>query len=112
MSAFVANITIEQGTDFETSYNIFDPNSQAAVDVSSYSVISRMKHSYYADTFINLNATFVSQVFGIVRIKLTALESKNIKPGRYVYDIILVSPGGIKKRVVEGVAEVIPGVTL
>lgn len=112
MSAFVANITIEQGTDFETSYNVFDPNSQAAVNISGYSIQARMKHSYFTESYINLNPIFVNQIFGIVRIKLTAEETKVIRAGRYVYDVVLVSPGGIKKRVVEGVAEVVPGVTL
>ena len=35
-----------------------------------------------------------------------------MKPGRYVYDVEITSPGGVTTRVVEGQVEVTAGVTL
>ena len=47
---------------------------------------------------------------GLINVALAATTTASIKPGRYVYDIV-VTTGDIKTRVVEGSALVREGVT-
>jgi len=35
-----------------------------------------------------------------------------MKSGRYVYDVVITSPSGLKTRVLEGTVSVLEGVTL
>jgi hypothetical protein len=46
-----------------------------------------------------------------VRIALTDTITRRIKPGRYIYDIILTDANGLKERVVEGSVLVREGAT-
>ena len=42
---------------------------------------------------------------------MTAANTANLTPGRYVYDLLITSPTNVKTRVVEGIATVLPSVT-
>ena len=42
---------------------------------------------------------------------MTAANTANLTPGRYVYDLLITSPTSVKTRVVEGIATVLPSVT-
>jgi hypothetical protein len=44
-------------------------------------------------------------------LTVTDTVTTALSPGRYVYDLIVTSSGGLKTRVVEGQAIVTPGVT-
>ena len=48
---------------------------------------------------------------GEVTISMTAANTANISPGRYLYDILLTAPDGTRTRVVEGIVNVLAGVT-
>ena len=64
-----------------------------------------------SSTAINFTSSIVSpQTSGKILILLTAAETTNIKPGRYVYDV-LITTGPTKTRVIEGMVLVRDGVT-
>jgi hypothetical protein len=42
---------------------------------------------------------------------MTAANTANLTPGRYVYDLLITSPTNIKTRVVEGIVTLLPSVT-
>jgi len=48
---------------------------------------------------------------GKILILLSSADTVNIKPGRYVYDIVITDSFGIKNRVIEGMVLVREGVT-
>jgi len=48
---------------------------------------------------------------GRITLSLTSEETKNLKPGRYLYDVLVTDPYSIKSRVVEGNVLVREGVT-
>jgi hypothetical protein len=48
---------------------------------------------------------------GKISISLSSEDTTNIKPGRYVYDIIITDPFGFKTRVIEGMILLREGVT-
>ena len=62
------------------------------------------------------SATFTTAISnpttdGQVTLSMTDTVTTALSPGRYVYDLIVTSSGGLKTRVVEGQAIVTPGVT-
>jgi hypothetical protein len=48
---------------------------------------------------------------GVITLSLTATETAALAAGRYVYDLELVSSGGVVTRLLEGVVTVSPEVT-
>ena len=48
---------------------------------------------------------------GKILIRLTAAQTTVIKPGRYVYDVVITDSFGVKNRVIEGMVLVTEGVT-
>ena len=70
-----------------------------------------MKKSYYTSTSVPLSVSFTNRPEGVITLSLPASVTTTLSPKRYVYDIILTSPGGVKTRVIEGIATVTPGVT-
>lgn len=111
MSSY-SNITIEQGTSFETTVDVVD-GVGGAYDLTDLSAKCSMKKSYYTSASHTINAeVFGDPLNGQVRIYLSPAESNAIKSGRYVYDIIVYNDTQtIAERVIEGIVNLTPGST-
>lgn len=108
--ATVANIFMDQGSDFSNIITVTDKNGQP-LNLAGYSVASQLRKSYNSSTAYNFNATiFVAQA-GKVRIQMTASQSEQIPPGRYLYDVEVTSSTGARTRVVEGIVTITPQIT-
>jgi hypothetical protein len=105
-----ANIFIDQGSNYSNIITVTG-TSGAALDLTGYTVASQMRKSFASSTAFSLNPTIYNAVNGQVRMNLTAGQSEAITPGRYLYDLEITSSGGVKTRVVEGVATVTPQIT-
>jgi len=111
MSAITINIVIEQGSDFAATFTIKNADN-SYLNLLGFTAESKMKKSYYTSSnSVPLNITFVDRAKGIIKLSLSSTVTTTLKPKRYVYDIVLTSPSGIKTRVIEGIATVTPGVT-
>jgi len=44
-------------------------------------------------------------------LSMTSANTGALTPGRYLYDLLITSEGGTKTRVIEGIVNVLPGVT-
>ena len=110
MAAYVSNIVIDVGTDFIQTFNLED-SGNAPLDLTSYTGSSLMKkHPSSLTTTATFAVSFPSPTQGQLRISLGSTVTNGLKPGRYVYDV-LISDGSIKTRVVECSAIVTAGVT-
>ena len=110
MAAYVSNIVIDVGTDFIQTFNLED-SGNANLDLTNYTGSSLMKkHPSSLTTTATFAVSFPSPTQGQLRISLGSTVTNGLKPGRYVYDV-LISDGSIKTRVVEGSAIVTAGVT-
>lgn len=108
--AIKANITIDQGTDFEAVIDVSDVNGQP-YNLTGYVAASQMRKNYATSSAA---ATFSATHNGVVgQITLTLAKSitTDLEPGRYMYDVEITSPGGATTRVVEGTVTVTPGIT-
>ena len=104
-----ANLVIDQGADFSTVISIADLNDQA-IDLSNYTGAAQIRKHYTSSNSVNFSVN-VDGVTGEVTLALTAVQTEAMQGGRYVYDLEIISPTGVKSRIVEGISTVTPGVT-
>ncbi len=110
MAVFVSNITIEQGFDFDTSFQLEDTRTNTPLVLLNASAEGMLRKSYTSKNAVSFASSVTEAESGIISISLTADQTVNIKAGRYVYDIKITS-GGAEYKAVEGSAIVRPGVT-
>ena len=70
-----------------------------------------MRKSFYSSTANNFTATVTDNSSGEITLTMTAAETANLKPGRYVYDLLITDDAGTKSRIIEGIVSVTPGTT-
>lgn len=104
-----ANIIIDQGTTFTTSINLTDDNGDA-IDLTGYTGSSQMRKHYTSSNSQSFTVS-LSNTSGVVSLSLTATQTANLAPGRYVYDVEVVSGANVVSRIVEGIVTVTPEVT-
>ena len=82
-------------------------------DLTDYAAKSQIKKSYYST---NASADFVITInepgSGVVIISLDSANTANISAGRYVYDVIIKNSSNNVTRVLEGIVNVLPQVTV
>jgi gamma-glutamylcysteine synthetase len=110
MSARVVNIVIPQGADYQNSF-LLEDNNNAPIVLSNYSGICHIKKHPSSKNKIVVNVSFPNPTLGEVKISVASTVTSNIKPGKYVYDVLLTDNSGKKVRVVEGIATVTAGVS-
>lgn len=111
MAVYVSNIVIEQGFDFDTSFQLEDTRSNSFLDLSGSSSSATLKKTYSSSLSVSFASTITSPLEGIISISLNADQTTALKPGRYVYDVKLTTQNGKELKAVEGAALVRPGVT-
>ena len=109
MAAY-SEIQLEQYATFSTTVNVEDSQG-GAVNLAGYSAASQIRKSYYSTTANNFTATITGTANGEITLSMTAANTANLTPGRYLYDLVITSPEGTKTRVVEGIVNVLAGVT-
>ena len=106
-----AELTVDQGTTFETSIDLVGDDG-AAINIAGYVFQGQIRKSYYSSNVTaNLTITTLSNTSGNVLVTIDAATTANIKPGRYLYDVKMTDTENIITRIVEGVLTVTPQVS-
>jgi len=109
--AVYANLTIDQGADFDSIVTVEGANG-LPFDLSNYSASGQIRKNYTSATAYVFTASVQDAASGELRLILPSSTSINMKPGRYVYDVIIThSNSGDITRVIEGQVEITPRVT-
>ncbi len=110
MAAY-SEITIEQGANLTSTITVNDVQGDS-VNLTTYSASAQLRKSYYSSSANTLTATITGNANGQITLSMTAANTSNLTPGRYVYDLkITNSVDNSVTRVVEGTAVVLPSVT-
>lgn len=111
MAAYV-ELVVDQGTTFNNVINITDDVTNAAVNISGYSFESQVRRSYYsANITANIVCTITNASNGEVTMSISASNTANIKPGRYVFDVKSTDSFDVVNRILEGIITINPSVT-
>ena len=108
--AIIANIFIDQGTDFTVQVDCTDTAGDV-LNLTGYTATAQLRKTYGSS---NASATFTCShngVGGTVTMTLTDTVTTALEAGRYVYDLMVTDESGSKSRIAEGQATATPGVT-
>ena len=105
-----AELTLEQGANFTTNVTV-NGSDVSPTNLTSYTAAAQLRKSYYSTTANNFTVTVSNAANGELTMAMTAANTANLTPGRYVYDLLITSPTSIKTRVVEGIVTLLPSVT-
>lgn len=105
------NLVIDQGSDFNTTVNVAQSNG-AALDLTGYTARAQFAKAYSASSPRTDFVAEISVENSTVVLSLPKEVSSNVAPGRYVYDCEITDPNDMTTRIVEGMLELTPEVTL
>ena len=105
----VINISISQGADFSETFVSTEANGSIS-NLAGFTGASSMRKHPSASKSTNFSVAIIAST-GEVSIALASTLTAALKPGRYVYDVRLISPGGGVSRLVEGQVNVTAGIT-
>lgn len=110
----VKHLIIDQGTTFSLTITVADANGNP-LNLTGYTMRSQLRKSYGSSSYTAFTVTPATNLTtGELTISLTDTQTSNLKAGRYVYDVEIVSPisdGSEVLRVLEGIITVTPEVT-
>ena len=102
--AYGVNLTILSGADFKSTFSVLKPD-KSAYNFTGYSGSSQMTKSVAIGATLGISTTFnvgfTSAAAGEFQISLGSTDTRNLKTGRHVYDI-LVSSGSTIYTIVSG----------
>ena len=107
--AAVYNITINKNADFNRGFQV--KIDCVPVDISGYEFNATLKETIHDAESVAFTTAIASAVDGLFSVILTDETTASMKPGSWVYDIVMTDTAGIKTRLLEGQAYVKSGVT-
>jgi hypothetical protein len=112
MLAAVTNLVVYQGSDFQNTFFVTNDNG-SDFDLTDYTGQSLIKKHYESSNSFAMQVSInAPEDSGSVTLSLSNTVTASMSPGKYVYDVVMTSPSGIKSRVLEGILTVVEGVTL
>ena len=110
MAAYISNIVIDAGADFNQIFNLED-SANSPLDLTGFTAISKLKkHPASLNDKASFAVSFPNRTQGQLKIALGSSITSALKAGRYSYDVLL-NDGSLKTRIVSGSAIVTAGVT-
>ena len=108
--AILANIFIDQGTDFSITVDVTD-SAGDVLDMTNYTSAGQIRKTYTSSTVSATFTTSINAAAGQVTLSLNDTTTSGLEAGRYVYDLVITDASDSKTRVVEGIATVNPSVS-
>jgi len=113
--ATISNLTIDANADYSSTVTISSVSAagvESAYDLTGYTVTASIRKTFASTTATAFGITIdPDPTTGKVTIDLTDVQAGSLDRGRYVWDMIVTSSGGLITRVVQGLATVNPSVT-
>lgn len=103
-AAYGVNLTILEGADFSSTFQINNEN-KSAFNLTGYSIYAKMIKSVAIGATGNttsFTSGITSAIGGQLNISLTDTVTKTLNPGRYYYDINVVSSASTVYKMVSG----------
>ena len=111
MAVYVSNIVVNAGADFGQVFTLNSSSTSSALNLTGYSVKSQMRKHAGSTGVTTFTASVYDAPSGKIKIGLTTTSTSSLKPGRYVYDVVITDTSNVVTRVIEGMVLVREGVT-
>ena len=109
-AVYVNNIAIDAGEDFNQDYTLYETGGKV-IDLSGYRAKAQIRKHPDSKTAIDFSISFPNRTNGILNLSIARWTSSLLKPGRYVYDVMIVKEDNKKEIVIEGSALIRAGIT-
>ena len=101
------NIYIDQGTDFNLEFEVFDDTTE--VNYNDYDFFASMRKVFSSSNFTDF---VVTKDGGMIQISLPKETTYLLQPGKYSYDVMMVdNSSSSQTKIIEGIAFVLQSVT-
>lgn len=104
-----AELDVDQGCTFSSSIEL-KTDDGSAINVANAVFSAELRKSFYSSSNVSITVTTIDAPNGNIQMSLTSAQTSNIKPGRYVYDLKMLSDN-TTVRVLDGVITVSPQVS-
>lgn len=106
-----ANLYVDQGVDY--SIDLFlTTNDGDEYDVSNKTFYCSIKKLYSSTASANAEITsHLSANTSMIELYLSPETTQDLDPGKYTYDIVMISGGGSRSKILEGLMFILPTVT-
>ena len=113
--ATISNLVIDANADYSSTVTISSISSdgtETPFDLTGYTVTASIRKTFASATATAMDITVdPDPATGSVTVGLSDTQTGTLDRGRYVWDMIVTSAGGLVTRVVQGLATVNPSVT-
>jgi hypothetical protein len=89
MAVPVVNLTLEKGTNFEATFNVFEADSDA-VNFSNFSGVCKIRKYPSSPNFQSCSVT-ITGATGTVKVAMAKTTTTLLQSGRNYYDVVLTS---------------------
>jgi len=79
--------------------------------LTGFSASAQMRKHPGSSSATNFSTTITDPTGGKIRVGLTTSQTSSLKPGRFMYDVLITDTSGEVTRVLEGAVLVREGVT-
>lgn len=110
-AVYVNNLVINAGCTFSQSFSLESIDTNSAFILDGYTISAQMRKWSGSSSAINFTTYIDPTSSNSLVISLTADQTKDLKPGRYVYDVVISDDFAIKTRIIEGMVLLREGVT-
>lgn len=110
MAVYTNNISINAGEDFSLPLTILN-NVGGVLNMTGYAASAAMRKHATSNTKTDFTVGITSAAEGLITLEMASAVTSELKEGRYVYDILLISDINLKSIVVEGSVLVRTGIT-
>ena len=101
MAVFSTNLLIHTGTDFDQTFILEDDRTNSVKDLTGVTGFARMRRYSTSPLSQSFQLDFTNRPLGKIRISMTDITTKALKPGKYFYDVCL-RDGSLVETVIEG----------
>ena len=98
---FALNLSVNTSTSFDQSFTLTNDDG-SALNLTGYTILAQIRKHSSSSTAVSFATTSVAPTTGVLKLSLDPSDTTDLKPGRYVYDIVLTDTSSVKTRVVEG----------
>ena len=110
MSVYVRNLTINTHSDFSENLELYQVGGKKT-NITGYTLYSHMRKHPDSTSHTTFNVGITSAADGEINVSLADTVTATLKPGRYVYDLLVERPNGNIEVILEGMVSVRAGMS-
>lgn len=101
MSVYVRNLVVEIGMDFSEDLELYQSGGNV-INLTNFTGYSHLRKNPESSSHVSIGVSFTDRTNGAIRLSLGSTITSNLKPGRYVYDLMLIRPNTSRTIALEG----------